>query len=148
MKTTLQITGKEDKTSKAGKSYTTFTDSNGQKYSCFEADVIQQVAQNLNNTIDVEVAEANGYKNIRQFYGVVTGNITPPAERVEPALTAPINAPIAKSGNEKLASMLTSYAKDLMIAEVENKTEKSYIELARESQAIIKKIFIQFQTDL
>lgn len=122
MKTTIKIESLEGKKSKAGKKYVKVTDNHGKAHSAFEDDIMTALAKNLYGYVEVEIEESNGFSNIRKFYG--TGN-KEDAEVVTEKLSPRDNENKTKTGpkvsSEKLASMLTSYAKDLCCSIIEQK---------------------------
>ncbi|MFW6172478.1 MAG: hypothetical protein ACOC5T_01920 [Elusimicrobiota bacterium] len=69
MKKKIEILGHEDRTSKKGKDYTSFSTTEGTA-SCFESDVIDKLKEieKKGTAALVEIVESKGFLNIRQFY--------------------------------------------------------------------------------
>ena len=91
--------------------YLRFKDDLGKWFSCFDKDVYQKVQYNLNKNIEVDFTEQGDFKNITSFVRVLEDNspqdITPTTIKMS-----------GKSTNDagRVASMLLSYAKDLVVA--------------------------------
>lgn len=77
------------------------------EYTCFKDNVIEQIRANVGKTVSVDTQKSGEYNNILSFDKVAETQ-APPVGAAAPA------APVEKD-NERLASMLTSYAKDLVI---------------------------------
>ena len=101
METTIVPRFVETRAGKSGKTYWSIEDQVGQKYTCFEQAFLAHLQ--IGRPVTVEVIENKGFKNIRAVKGFAKIN------------DAPKPVPFAKEKNEKLACVLTSYAKDLVI---------------------------------
>ena len=137
MKQTIVPRFIEDKTSKAGKRYWQIEDNDRYLYSVFDDIVIEHIQKNIGKPCDVEVMDSKdgNFKNIRAFYAAgpgaearmpsikeAPGDIGFQMSTIKPerVVTKPVtkymgNCTDSKS-NEKLASILVSYAKDMWIA--------------------------------
>ena len=107
----LEIKSMTEKTSrKSGESFCVVETDNGE-YTCFEPAVIKELEKNVRKCVNVLTAESGKYKNIRQFNGVAEKQDINPKKVGESV------------ANERLASVLASYAKDLTIAEMQTHPE-------------------------
>jgi len=72
---------------------------------CFEGKIVLELMKNLGKSVDIEIEEASGFKNIRKFYGV------PEIQDVKNESPSPTTG--APTNRE--TTMYTSYAKDVFI---------------------------------
>ena len=110
----------EDKTAKTGKAYTRFKDNTGIWFSCFEAEITKKIQEHFNQRVMVELAITDKFKNIRGFDRVLDNN-APHIEKVIPQAVETIQPQAVKKpskyqDNERMASILLAYAKDLACA--------------------------------
>jgi len=105
MRTTIQIKGKVEKTSQAGKVYWSIDTDQG-VMSCFEKSVAEKLDE---GTHDVEVVESKGYKNIRAYYD----KSEVPVEKV--GSQEPTDK-FKEAREEKNRTMYVAYAKDILVA--------------------------------
>lgn len=77
------------------------------EYTCFRSNIVEQLKANVGKTVSVESQVSGDYNNILSFVQVAETQAAP-SHSAAPA------AP-AEKDNERLASMLTSYAKDIVI---------------------------------
>jgi len=105
-KENLEILEFEDKKTQAGKRYTRFKTSDGWM-SCFDKDSCEKLKDCEGKTVSLEIAEVNGFKNIKKYLGKASDDEDngakserkPHYETAKPAFNQ--------------ASMYVSYAKDL-----------------------------------
>ena len=134
METTITIKTIERRVGKtSGKDWWSIEASDGEKYSCHEAVIAEQFQIGQNATI--EFVERSGYKNIVKLINTTAQSNTSPARSKESAKAEPF----AESRKEKTASMLTSYAKDMWIAD---NPEADLESLAKQITAAYKQIVI------
>ena len=107
-KENLEILEFEDKKTKAGKRYTRFKTSDGWM-SCFDKDSCEKLKDAEGKKISVEIAEANGFKNIRKFLGEAENE-----DEEEKSSGMAVN----RKFDSFPVSMKVSYAKDLFCAEI------------------------------
>ncbi|MCK9595430.1 MAG: hypothetical protein M0R35_07135 [Candidatus Omnitrophica bacterium] len=114
-KENLEILEFEDKKTQAGKRYTRFKTSEGWM-SCFDKKSCEALKDFEGKTAKVEVAEANGFKNIRRFLGEASEDEE--SEEYEPKSEKKSKFEGEKPANLRESfpvSMKVSYAKDLII---------------------------------
>jgi len=112
MEKNLKIEDYERKEAKTGRMYYRFKTSDGWM-SCFEDSVVQELMKYKGGMVTVSIAEReNGFKNILGIVenGGVPNNI--PVKQVSSGNTMSM----PKDSDTKLASVLTSYVKDILVA--------------------------------
>jgi len=151
MITNLTISRVEAKTSKAGKQYHSVYDSSGKMHSVFEADVIAKIQEHLNEPLNLEVVENNGFSNIRKFHEVAAK---------APSTNQVMNVPVERVATSeakgsgyapKAATMLCAYAKDLVVAglaKADGVDEAGIIERMNVANRIILESYKFFNTAL
>lgn len=105
---TINLKTIEETTSKkTDKKYWKVEDRDGNKYSCFEEDVIEKLKPLLGKDVNVDIVESGNFKNLRGFEGLAT----PEPEAVTE------DKPIRKSRAtpERTACMLVEITKDLCV---------------------------------
>ena len=103
METTITIRFIEQKPTKAGKPFWKIEAADGKKYNCFDNVIAGQLKPG--SAYNVEIVESNGYFHIAKLIGA---NANP-----QPL---PATSSYEDKHKEKLASVLTSYEKDAVIA--------------------------------
>jgi hypothetical protein len=115
-KQNLEILEFEDKKTTAGKRYTRFKTDEGWM-SCFDKKSCEALKDKEGETVSVDVAEANGFKNIRKYLGNAKESDDDEEESEEEEKPAKKEAVVQKTfSKETPKSMLVSYAKDLLVA--------------------------------
>ena len=115
-KQNLEILEFEDKKTTAGKRYTRFKTDEGWM-SCFDKKSCEALKDKEGETVSVDVAEANGVKNIRKYLGNAKESDDDEEESEEEEKPAKKEAVVQKTfSKETPKSMLVSYAKDLLVA--------------------------------
>jgi hypothetical protein len=107
MKQTVLIQSIESKQAQNGRNFSKYKTNLG-TLNCFDAVIIPQLANAINQTVDIEVMDENGYKNIKAFYGFSQTQITPQTQNqnVEVINMRPKN---------EILSYEMSYVKDLFL---------------------------------
>lgn len=107
--TITTLKGVEERTSKQGRKYFSFTTDDGAA-TCFENSIVDELKKRIGKRVRLEIAEKNGFKNIRKFLGDLEperpGNAGEKSQPVEE---------IAEARKLKDVSIYTSYAKDIFI---------------------------------
>jgi hypothetical protein len=126
-KQNLDIEEFEDKKTKAGKRYTRFKTDDGWM-SCFDQKSCEELKQHEGETVSCEIAEANGFKNIRKYLGVANDDGEDGDDDAE-EVKKPSHEPVKSNFNDFPISMKVSYAKDLIIA---GKTPEEAVKTVKE----------------
>ena len=109
MKTTIKLTGVNEKTSKNNRQYRQYETGDG-FMSCFETDVCTELNKHIGRFVEVEVEERNGFKNITKYHGVASDEFL---KSLKPEIKT--SDTFAEARASKDQSMYTSYAKDVFI---------------------------------
>ena len=118
--TIIRITGIEQKTGKTGRQYASIKTDKG-TMTCFEKDILERLQEGFEKSVQclVNVAESNGFSNIRSFVRFRLENgqgkviVEKPSEFVESQGYKPDKFSDARAAKD--TSIYTSYAKDLFI---------------------------------
>lgn len=120
MKQNVLIKSIEEKTSKNGRKYHSVETDKG-KLTCFEASVTLELMSHKLKQVEIEIEERNGFKNITKWYGAYAIE----EEQIKPTPTLK-EVPILRepSGNRN-QSFYVSYAKDIMVAMINQNVKES-----------------------
>ena len=126
----------EKKSSKTNKTFWSVIETNTKEFfSVWDKSIAEELIKNIGNTVSVEVAEKDNFKNITAFYEVIS---------VEKPLL-PTKLDIELMSRRKAVSIIMSYAKDIYIAEIEAKSKfctdiNSVLEMIKTSREEIPEI--------
>lgn len=132
MEKEIKINKVEYRTSKKGVNYMVAETSDG-NFSIFEEDVMAKMKENVNHLVSVEVAEKNGFRNIRAFNNIVLKTQAMPVKKDDKP---------RQSFNQ--GAMFVSYAKDLFIHLVEKDMELAPSDLMNSCISLIKQAQKEF----
>ena len=119
---TVLIKDIQHKVSKAGKPWQTITTDKGEM-TCHDNEILLRLEKCFNKGVncELETAESGDYVNIRRFVNEFTTPPHPvkPTEAFKPLVTNTEKSPV-NTNDSKTATMYTSYAKDVFIAQMNN----------------------------
>ena len=129
--TIVTLKGVQEKESKAGRKYISFQTDAG-NMTCFEDAVTAELKKHMDKRVKLEIAEKDGFKNIRKFLGEIS------EEKISQAKAEP-SENFEQARKLKDQSIYTSYAKDVFVS-LSNTAEAGieHADLMSEAIALIK----------
>lgn len=141
---TIKIEEIQEKLTTTGKKYFKIVTDNHKAYSCWDFDLVADLK--VGYWYNITTTEKNGYYTIKTAApGVAPATITTIASKNSESYS-----PAKKEDSkERLASMLMSYTKDLMVAVIAKKDNFTELDvLARECSKVVYSAYRDFYTQL
>ena len=134
--TIVTLKGVQEKEAKSGRKYISFQTSDG-NMTCFESSICDELKKHLDKKVRLEIAEKDGFTNIRKFLGEIS------EEKISQAKAEPSQPSENFEQARKLKdqSIYTSYAKDIFLQLVQEEQKEKIMtndEVMKQAIALVK----------